>query len=114
MNNTALFQARLPEDMLAKAQAKAQKTGFSSLQDLFRLWLSQYLTNRINIGFYTNQEEDWDEDKSYLTSSEYNEIIRKAREEVKNGETYTREEALKELGIDNLWNIFFPQPRFLI
>lgn len=100
MNNSDVLQVRLPRYMRVQGEKRAEDVGFSSLQDAVRLWIKQFIDGMLTVRI-TAEESQWDDEEKYLINDKkYLESIRRAREDVKAGRTYTREEAIKELGLD--------------
>ncbi len=57
MNNTKI-QVPVSQDVRERSESKARNEGFSSLQDVVRLFLHQYASNKIKFNFINEAEPE--------------------------------------------------------
>ena len=77
---------QIPVDNQTKIQAndRAQKDGFSSIQEVVRVFLSNYAKGNFSINFNTNSEHTSDKYEEFL-----NKRLKEILEDFKMGKTYS-------------------------
>lgn len=86
------FQINLPSELLAKSQEKATDMGFSSVQDLIRVFLRGVNNDEFELGLKSNKKP-----KVEYISEEYEQYLEKklhdTLKDIKDGTAYTARNA---------------------
>ncbi|MBD3279921.1 hypothetical protein GF389_00150 [Candidatus Dojkabacteria bacterium] len=92
-NNKSLFQVPMVKTLRQKAEKKAEKDGFSSLQELTRVFLSGYVNGVYNV-FIDSRDR-----LSPEAAMRYSDMIREHEGDRRkdNTKSYTAKESIKEL-----------------